>query len=57
MESPLFWMQVYEKVKGSTVKNLNTSWLKDFFIPIPPLSEQSRIVSRLAKIEKLYCKL
>ena len=44
MESPLFYNQVESDVKGATRKNLNTGWLKDFYIPIPPLNEQVRIV-------------
>lgn len=43
MESNLFDMQVQKKVKGAAQKNLNTGWLKDFFIPISPLNEQSKI--------------
>lgn len=47
MLSPLFWQQVKQNVQGSTLKNLNTGWLKDFKIPIPSLSAQQRIVGIL----------
>lgn len=47
MLSPLFWSQVNLSVQGSTLKNLNTGWLKDFKIRIPSLNEQQRIVETL----------
>lgn len=47
MQSPLFYKQVNENVKGAAQKNLNTGWLKDFFIPIPPIEEQQRIVDKI----------
>lgn len=50
MQSFLFDMQVDQNVKGSAQRNLNTGWLKDFYIPFPPLEEQHRIV---AKIEEM----
>lgn len=50
MQSVLFNKQVDENVKGSAQRNLNTGWLKDFYIPFPPIEEQHRIV---AKIEEL----
>ena len=50
MLSPLFWAQVEQNVQGSTLKNLNTGWLKNFKIPIPPLSEQQRIVGILDEV-------
>lgn len=50
MQSFLFDKQVDQNVKGSAQRNLNTGWLKDFYIPFPPIEEQLRIV---AKIEEL----
>lgn len=56
MQSPIFYNQVDENVKSSTLKNLNTGWLKNFDILLPPLTEQNRIVKILdetfEKIEK-----
>lgn len=46
--------QVNMNVKGAAQKNLNTGWLKEFLIPIPPLAEQYRIVD---KIEELMTKI
>ena len=50
MESNLFTMQVEEHVKGSTIKNLNTNWLKNFLIPLPPQDEQKRIIETVEKL-------
>lgn len=33
--------------RGAAQKNMSTVWLGDYIIPLPPLSEQSRIASRL----------
>ena len=44
MMSPSFWEQVNINVQGSTLKNLNTGWLKNFEINVPSLPEQKRIV-------------
>ena len=57
MESPLFFRQVSDNVQGSTLKNLNTGWLKNFKINIPPRNEIDSITSRLdsafAKIDAM----
>ena len=56
MESFLFQQQVNINVKGAAQKNLNTGWLKDFLIPIPPLNEQQRIVDRFNIYEPYFIK-
>ncbi|MBI2596773.1 restriction endonuclease subunit S [Candidatus Daviesbacteria bacterium] len=50
MMSPLFDQQVKENVQGSTLKNLNTGWLKNFDILLPPIYEQKRIVQILDEV-------
>lgn len=52
MNTKLFWKQVDKKVYGSAKINLNTSWLKEFEIFIPPLEEQKRIVEILDRFDK-----
>lgn len=51
MNSNLFKNQVKQNVKGAAQINLNTNWLKEFLIPLPPLEEQEKIVK---KIEELF---
>ncbi|MFR2533954.1 MAG: restriction endonuclease subunit S [Clostridia bacterium] len=52
MNSYLFEEQVKLKVKGTAQINLNTGWLKDFYIPLPPIHEQNRITKKLEKLEE-----
>ena len=49
MLSSIFERQVEVNVVGSTLKNLNTGWLKHFSVPLPPLEQQQQIVERLAE--------
>ena len=47
MQSNAFDIQVKANVKGVAIKNLNTGWLKEFTLPIPPIAEQEKIVAEL----------
>ena len=39
MLSNAFDIQVKANVKGVAIKNLNTGWLRDFVLPIPPFTD------------------
>lgn len=47
INSPLFKHQVYSNVQGTTRIRTSLSKLKNYFIPLPPIQEQTRIVERL----------
>jgi type I restriction enzyme, S subunit len=47
LSSPFVFQQFNSKAAGSTVRNLNISLVSSVDVPIPPLSEQQRIVSIL----------
>lgn len=52
MQSDLFIRQVESKVSGSSQKNLNTGWLKEFEIKLPKIEEQQAIVNILSEADK-----
>jgi len=54
LQSPHYWNQISEKKLGIAVPNVNATKLKDINFPLPPLSEQKKIVK---KIEKLFTEL
>lgn len=53
-QSPQYWKQISEGKAGIGQPNVNATKLQSLKIPLPPLSEQHRIVS---KIEELFTKL
>ncbi len=57
MLSSIFERQVEINVVGSTLKNLNTGWLKHFSVPLPPLEQQRRLVDRLDILYRKNCTL
>ena len=46
--------QMYDNSKGTTVDTITIEKLRKYFVPLPPLAEQHRIV---AKIEEIFSKL
>lgn len=53
MNTDLFWSQVRKNVHGAAKVNLNTGWLKEFRISLPPLETQERIVYVLDNFESI----
>ena len=61
LSSPFVFQQFNSKAAGSTVRNLNIALVSSVSVPIPPLSEQKRIVKKLdalssktKKLETIY---
>lgn len=54
LQTPLYWNSISEQKLGIAVPNVNATKLSNIPIPIAPLNEQVRIVS---KIEKLFSRL
>lgn len=51
MLSNSFDKQVEANVRGLAIKNLNTGWLKNFSIYLPPLSIQQQFAEKVEAIE------
>jgi type I restriction enzyme S subunit len=47
LKSPQYWAAIAEEAAGIAIPNVNASKLKEIVVPLPPLSEQRRIVARL----------
>ena len=52
MEDPYFMKQVYDNVAGASQINLNTGWLKNFRILIPPIELQQQFASFVSQVDK-----
>lgn len=53
MLSPYFWRTTLEELRGIAYKGLNLGSLRTFNIPIPPLREQHRIVTKVDELMAL----
>lgn len=56
-DSPLYWDQLYSKCSGTGQPNVNATSLKSLILPLPPLAEQKRIVSKVDELMSLCDKL
>jgi type I restriction enzyme S subunit len=54
LKTPAYWGAISEKKLGIALANVNATKLKEISIPVAPLNEQRRIVS---KIEELFTRL
>ena len=50
MQSPLYWSFISKKQSGTGQPNVNATKLSEFIFPLPPLSEQSRIATKIANL-------
>ena len=53
LNSDKFEQDAVLSAKGIAQKNMSTEWLKDYKLPLPPISVQQSIVSELEKINEL----
>lgn len=42
--------QIFKKFQGSAQGGINTKFINDFFVPLPPFHEQQRIIKRLESL-------
>ncbi len=53
LESPYFMSYALRTATGSTIKNLSLKAMNDFPVPLPPIAEQHRIVSKVDQLMHL----
>ena len=53
MNSDFFWSQVRKKTQNSPKVNLNSGWMRDFDIAIPPLNIQEKIADVLDNFDTI----
>ena len=52
-----YWQQLYAKSMGTSQPNVNGTALSELTLPLPPLAEQSRIVTRVTALRRLCADL
>ena len=57
MESPFYWSQLRKGSMGTGQPNVNATTLSKLLLPLPPLSEQKRIVARIEELLEYTRKL
>ncbi len=57
LSSPFAYYQFCDSVSGAVVKNLNSDKVANALFPLPPLSEQCRIIQRIEKLLPLVKRL
>ena len=57
LESQIYWMQLKEGSRGTGQPNVNGQTLSKMLVPLPPLSEQRRIVAKVNELMALCDRL
>lgn len=52
VQSPIYWMQVYNTARSTAQMNLNAGEIKSFEIPVPPLDIQEEISETLNEVRQ-----
>ena len=50
LKSPIYWSSISEKSSGIALPNINATKLGEIRFPLPPLTEQKRIVKKLSSM-------
>lgn len=53
LESPFYWTQLYDRSMGTGQPNVNATSLNTLVLPLPPLEEQERIVTKVHELMRL----